>query len=397
MVLASCAGTMTEDDIVAHASALHQRIVTIDTHDDIPSNFATAEADPGVRDGRQVTLPKMREGGLDVGFFVVYVGQTERTPENYAAAEAAARTKFAAIHRMAEEMYPEQIELAYRADDVERIIADGKLVAVICIENGYVIGQDLSLVETYYNLGARYMSLTHGGHNDIGDSSTPRGQLGDGEEEHGGLSAFGEEVIAEMNRLGIMVDVSHAAKSTMLDAARVSQAPIIASHSSARALADHPRNLDDEQLQALAANGGVAQLVALGDFVKVQPERDAAQRALREELGITSFRAFREMPDEQRAVYDARMAELDEQWPPATVSDFVDHIDHAVQLVGINHVGISSDFDGGGGVEGWNDAGETQNVTIELVRRGYSDEEIAQLWGGNLLRVWREVERTAGG
>jgi membrane dipeptidase len=384
---------MTEDQIIATATEIHERVLTIDTHDDIPSN--TPEVDPGVRGDRQVDLPKMREGGLDAGFFIVYVGQTERTPENYAQAKADAISKFEGIHRMAEEMHPDKIELAYTADDVVRINAAGKLVAAIGIENGYVVGNDLSLLERYHGLGARYITLTHGGHNDIGDSATPSERLGDEEAEHGGLSAFGEQVVAEMNRLGIMVDISHTAKSTMLDAARLSQAPVIASHSSTKALADHPRNLDDEQLLALKANGGVLQTVALGSFVKVMPEKDDSLRALREELGIRSYADFRDMSEEQREVYDARQAELDERWPPATVQDFVDHIDHAVELVGIEHVGISSDFDGGGGVVGWNDASETLNVTIELVRRGYTEEEITKLWGGNLLRVWREVERVA--
>ncbi|UCG89413.1 MAG: dipeptidase [Gemmatimonadota bacterium] len=395
LLLASCAGEITEEEAIAHATELHRSVITIDTHDDIPPNFATAEVDPGVREGRQVTLPKMREGGLDAAFFVVYVGQGERNPEAYAEAKADAIMKFDAIHRMAEDMYPDEIEVVYTADDVERINGAGKLVAVICIENGYVIGRDLSLLETYHALGARYITLTHGGHNDIGDSSTPREQLGDEEEEHGGLSEFGQQVVAEMNRVGIMVDVSHVSKNTMLDAARLSQAPIIASHSATRALADHPRNLDDEQLLALRENGGVIQVVGLGGFVKVVPEKDAALQALREEMGITGYAAFRDLSDDQRAEYDARRAELDERWPPATVADFVDHIDHAVELIGIDHVGISSDFDGGGGVVGWNDASETLNVTIELVRRGYTDEEIEKLWGGNLLRVWRQTEAVA--
>ncbi len=394
-LLTSCTNEITEEEIVAHATELHPSLLTIDTHDDIPANFATEEVDPGVREGRQVTLPKMREGGLDVAFFVVYVGQGERTPEANAAAKADALMKFAAIHRLAEDMHPDQIELAYTPDDVERIVESGKLVAVICIENGYVVGKDITLVEDYYDLGARYMTLTHGGHNDIGDSSTPRESLGDAEEEHGGLSDFGKEVVAEMNRVGMMVDVSHVSKKTMLDAATLSRAPIIASHSSTKALADVARNLDDEQLLAMKENGGVAQIVGLGGFVKVMPEKEAALRELREGMGITSYAAFRNMSEEQRAEYDSRAAVLDERWPPANVSDFVDHIDHAVELIGIDHVGISSDFDGGGGVAGWSDASETMNVTVELVRRGYSDEDIAQLWGGNLLRVWREVDRVA--
>lgn len=380
----------------AEVRALHDRILTIDTHDDIPPNFATEEVDPLDAD-RQVTIQKMEAGGLDVGFFIVYVGQTERTPENYARAEADAMTKFDAIHRMTEEMYPDRIELAYTADDVERIVAEGKLVAAIGIENGYVIGRDLSLLKTYHELGARYITLAHGGHNDIADSATPRDNLNDGPSEHGGISDFGEDVIAEMNRLGILVDVSHISKDAALDAMRLSRAPVIASHSSTRALADHPRNMDDETLMALAENGGVMQTVALGGYVKVRPEFDRARRALWQEMGIEGFRDFQNLSEEERAEYDRRVAELNERWPPADVSDFVDHIDHAVELIGIDHVGISSDFDGGGGIEGWSDASESPNVTAELVRRGYTEEEIAKLWGGNLLRVWREAERVAAG
>jgi membrane dipeptidase len=393
---AGCAPEMSEQEILATATEIHQRIITIDTHDDIPFNFATEEVDPGVRGDRQVDLPKMTEGGLDAGFFVVYVGQTERTSENYERAKADAMTKFNAIHRMANGMHPDKIELAYAADDVERIHDSGKLVAAIGIENGYAIGKDLSLLKRYHDLGARYITLAHGGHNDISDSSTPRENLGDEEAEHDGISAFGEEVIAEMNRLGIMVDVSHISKSAMLDVVRLSRAPVIASHSSARALADTPRNLDDEQLLALKENGGVMQTVALDGFVKRDPpEKTEAVEAVREEFGITCFAALRDLSDEQREAYDERIAALDETWPRPNVSDFVDHIDYAVELIGIDHVGISSDFDGGGGVVGWDDASETLNVTAELVRRGYTEEEIAKLWGGNLLRVWREVEQTA--
>ena len=343
----------SETDLMARARAIHDRVLTIDTHDDIPFDIATPDVDPGVQGDRQVDLPKMREGGLDVAFFVVYVGQTERTPENYETAKADARTKFDAIHRMADEMYPDRIELAYSADDIERIAASGKLVAAIGIENGYVIGRDLTLLKEYHDLGARYITLAHGGHNDIADSATPRDQLDETDAEHDGVSPFGEEVIAEMNRLGIMVDVSHISKAAMLDAVRLSQAPVLASHSSAFALRSHPRNMDDEQLLALKANGGVMQTVALGAFVSARED------------------------------------------PPVNLSDFVDHIDYAVDLIGIDHVGISSDFDGGGGVAGWNDASETFNVTLELVRRGYAEEEIAKLWGQNLLRVFREVEAVA--
>jgi membrane dipeptidase len=396
LVLGACGKTgMTEEELVAKAREIHQKIVTVDTHVDISGNFATPEDDPGVRGNRQVDLVKMREGGLDAVFWAVYVGQGPRTPEAYAEAKAEALTKFAALHRVPE-MYPDLIELAYTPEDVVRIHDSGKLVECIGIENGYIVGQDLALVREYFDLGARYITLTHNGHNDIGDSSDPVDRLGDGESEHGGLSDFGKQVVHEMNRLGMMVDASHVAKSTMLDAARLSRAPIIASHSATKALADVSRNMDDEQLLALKVNGGVIQVVALGSFDKVDPpEKRAAQQAIREELGLTDRAAFRALTEEQRAEYRRRMEELDERWPRANVQDFVNHIDHAVEVIGIDHVGISSDFDGGGGVVGYSNASEAFNVTLELVRRGYSEEDIAKLWGGNLLRVWREVDRVS--
>lgn len=393
----------SEDEIVEQARGIHERVLTIDTHDDIPFNFATEEVDPGVRGERQVDLPKMREGLLDVGYFVVFVGQTPRTPENYEKAKSDAMTKFDAIHRMTDEMYPDEIGFANTADEIESIHAAGKLVATIGIENGYVIGKDLSLVEKYHELGARYMTLAHGGHNDIADSATPRAD--EPESEHDGLSEFGEEVVAEMNRVGMMVDVSHISKQAMLDAVVASRAPVVGSHSSMRAINDHPRNMDDEQLLALKDNGGVIQTVALGAFVKsASPERQDAIATLREEMGIEGRNVARSLAEQELSedAYEARLteyetslAQIDEQWPPANVADFVDHIDHGVNLIGIDHIGISSDFDGGGGIVGWDDASETFNVTLELVRRGYSEEEIAKLWGGNLLRVLREAERIA--
>ena len=385
----------SEEEIRERARAIHDEVLTLDTHVDIPFNYATEEVDPGKRAEFQVDLPKMEEGGLDAAFFIVYVGQTARTEANYEKAKADAMTKFDAIHRMTETMYPDRIELAHSADDVVRIHESGNLVAAIGIENGYVIGKDLSLLAKYHELGARYITLAHGGHNDIADSSTPQKGLGDAEEEHGGLSAFGREVVAEMNRVGIMVDVSHISKKSMLQAVEASKAPVIGSHSSTRALADVPRNMDDEQLRALSARGGVMQTVALGAFVQNPPEKQAAMKALFEELGISGMGELSSLSEANRAVFDEKRKEIEARFPAATVSDFVDHIDHAVEVMGIDHVGISSDFDGGGGIEGWNNAAETFNITHELVRRGYTEEQIAKLWSGNLLRVWREVERVA--
>jgi membrane dipeptidase len=401
-VLQACApgeNATPEADLEARARAIHERVLTIDTHDDIPFDFATPEVDPLNAD-RQVNLEKMRAGGLDVGFFIVYVGQTARTPENYRAAREGAITKFDAIHRMAEVMYPDRIEIAYTPDDVERIHASGKLVAVIGIENGYVVGRDLSLLADYYARGGRYMTLAHNGHNDIADSAQPRGQLGDPSEEHDGLSAFGEQAVAAMNRLGMMVDISHISKDAALDAIRVSRAPVIASHSATAAVQPHARNLDDETLLALERNGGVVQIVAYPAYVKAEPPEKAQElaelRYMRGFPGTFGPDSLETMSSQDKFEYEMGIRDLEVRYPPANVADLVNHIDHAVQLIGIDHVGISSDFDGGGGVHGWDDASETPNVTLELVRRGYSEEDIAKLWGGNLLRVWREAERVAG-
>ena len=397
LLLAMSANAQTpppEDDEAMQndrALAIHEAVMTIDSHDDIPPTFATEAVDP-LDARRQLNLRKMRAGGLDAAFFIVYVGQTRRTPENYAQAQADAMTKFDAIHRMAEEMYPDLIEIAYTADDVQRIHADGKLVAAIGIENGYVIGRDLSTLQRYHDLGARYVTLAHNGHNDIADSAQARMDLGDAESEHDGISEFGEQAIAEMNRLGIMVDVSHISRAAALDAIRMSRAPVIASHSNTLAVTNHPRNMDDETLLALRDNGGVMQATALSVFVKeFTPELLEATSALLNEYGIANMRGWFTLTEEQQAEATARLEEIGY----ADVGDFIDHVDYAVDLIGIDHVGLSSDFDGGGGVLGWWDASDTANVTLELVRRGYTEEDIVKLWGGNLLRVWREVEAFA--
>ncbi|MFC7048515.1 dipeptidase [Emcibacter nanhaiensis] len=377
---------------------VHDRIFTLDSHVDIPFNYTeTPETDPGKATDMQVDLGKMDKGGLDSGFFIVYVGQTERTPENYAKAKADALQKFSLIHRMTDQFYPDRIGMAYHPADVEKIAASGRKVAMIGIENGFVIGKDLSLLRKYYDLGGRYMTLAHMGHNDICDTSTPNAELGDGPEEHGGLSAFGREVIDEMNRLGMMVDVSHISEKSMRQAVAYSKAPVIASHSSVRALADHPRNLTDDQMRLLAKHGGVMQIVALSAYIKVDPARHAAYDALEQKVAAL----YKDDNLDEDALYETPemkqgLEQLDRDHPPATVSQFVDHIDHAVKVMGVDHVGISSDFGGGGGITGWNNAAETGNITRELLARGYSEEDIAKIWSGNLLRVWRDVEAVAG-
>lgn len=380
---------------------MHDRILTFDSHVDVPRVFATPELDPGIDGDAQVDLPKMLEGGLDAVFFAVAVGQQTRTDENYARAKADALAMIGAVRRMTDELYPDRIQLAYTAADVRKIHAQDKLVAAIGLENAFAIGRDLSSIEQFYDLGVRYMSLTHIGHNDVADSSNPNRALGDDDTEHDGISSFGRDVIAEMNRLGMIIDVSHVSKAAMLETLQHSRAPIIASHSSVRALADVPRNMDDEQLLALKNSGGVLQVVAYSHYIKLHSaEKTEAIRQLGESMGLATHTDWGEASNAKIASYGVRLIELDKRWPRANVKDFVDHIDYAVALMGIDHVGIGSDFYTGGGapsggLAGWMDATETPNVTLELIGRGYSEEDIAKIWGGNLLRVWAEVEQVA--
>ncbi len=375
---------------------LHSRMLTIDTHVDIPWNYATSLVDPNSDSRLHVDIPKMYRGGLDAAFFIVFVEQTCRNDWEYQAAIQAADKKFRAIHRMVENSH-DRIALARSADDVLEISGSGRKVALIGIENGFAIGKDLGLLKAYFDRGARYMTLVHNGHNDIGDSAQPSAEFGDKPSEHDGLSPFGRQVVAEMNRLGMMVDVSHASRETMIQATQLSRAPVIASHSAARHLNDHPRNLDDEQLRILKANGGVVQVVALGAFLHHQDKQKSVDvQRLRGEFGIESDEMLQTIPDEIYAAYNHRLdAEIYAKYPKATVSDLVDHIEYVAKLIGVDHVGIASDFEGGGGVIGWEDASQTLNVTRELVARGFSETDIAKIWGGNLLRVLRENERIA--
>ena len=438
--------------LIAKAKAIHSRVIKLDTHNDIePSNF-TADCNYTMRLTTQVNLPKMVEGGMDVSFMIVYVGQGPLTPEGYDNAYRQAVAKFDAVHRLTEKIAPDNIGLALTPADVLALHKKNLRIAVIGVENGYPIGTDIKRVKEFYDRGGRYMSLAHNGNSQLADSNTGETQ---GYLYNNGLSPLGREVIAEMNRLGMMVDLSHPSKGANMEAMRLSQAPVIASHSGVRALADVSRNMDDEQLLALKKNGGVIQVVGFASYVKTDSkERTDALAKLREEFGLAQAggrggaaaaeargrgarRGSETMPrrirpamsrgerrrrrpagswgrggggrgrgnaaldalsPERRAEYDKRLAEIDAKFPPAgraNVKDFVNHIDYAVKLIGIDHVGISSDFDGGGGIDGWNSAAEAFNVTLELVRRGYTEEQIGKLWSGNLLRVWGEVEKVA--
>lgn len=428
--------------LAAKARLIHSRVITLDTHNDIePENF-TANCNYTMRLTTQVNLPKMTEGGMDVSFMIVYVAQGPLTAEGFANAYRLAVAKFDAVHRLTEQIAPDKIGLALTPGDVLALHKKNLKAAVIGVENGYPIGNDLARVKEFYNRGGRYMSLAHNGNSQLADSNTGETQ---GYLYNNGLSPLGRQVIAEMNRLGMMVDLSHPSKGANMEAIRLSKAPVIASHSAVRALADVSRNMDDEQLLALKQNGGVIQIVGYASYLRTDSkERTAALAKLRQEFGLAAQagrgggrgngagRAARSgegprtcpvenaataapqpaqagergradasldaLTADRRAEYNQRLAEIDARFPPAgraSVKDLVNHIDYAVKLIGIDHVGISSDFDGGGGIDGWNSAADAFNVTLELVRRGYTEEQIGKLWSGNLLRVWGQVEQVA--
>ncbi|WP_434063043.1 dipeptidase [Hwangdonia lutea] len=399
--------------VMERAKAIHERVITLDTHCDINVKNFTDSINYTQNLESQVNLPKMKAGGLDVAWFIVYTGQDSLTDSGYKKAYDNAMAKFNAIHKLTNEIAPNDIELATTSDDVRRIHKSGKKVAMIGIENGYPVGLDIKNVKKFYNLGARYMSLSHNGHSQLCDSNT-----GEADDVwlHNGLSDLGKEVVKEMNRLGMMIDVSHPSKKAMQDMVELSKAPIIASHSSARALCDHSRNLDDEQLEWMKQNGGVVQTVAFRAYLNTEKNeaRQAALNKLRHQvadsLGLKWYGrwAFRNLDKETQAALKAnpdwnaipdivneKISKIKDFPKDVSLEDFVNHIDYLVEKLGIKHVGISSDFDGGGGIEGWSDASETFNVTLELVKRGYTEEEIEMLWSGNLLRVLDEVEAVA--
>jgi membrane dipeptidase len=334
-----------------YPSEIHQNILTVDTHVDTPLLIHYLDLDLGeyhdpYEEFSKVDFPRMEEGGLDAIFFAFWVAQGPRTSEG----NEDARQLFLDIYNTTNthlQQYIDRAGIALSPSDAYSLEAEGKRAIFYGMENGYPVGTDLSLVSTYYDLGIRYITLCHTSNNDICDSSTDSAGP-----EHNGLSAFGEQVVQEMNRLGMMVDVSHISDEAFYDVLALTTAPVIASHSNARAVYDHPRNMSDAMLTALAENGGVIQVPLL--YVKAEDPGN-----------------------------------------PPTVSDVVDHIDHIVQVAGIDHVGIGTDFDGGGEVEDCFDVSEIGNFTVELVRRGYWEEQIEKIWGGNLMRVFSEVEQVA--
>lgn len=389
LTITSCNQNAKHETVEEQAARIHANVLTVDSHTDTPMWFVRGDFDltkkhDAHEDGSRVDFPRMQEGGLDAIFFAVFLGQRARTPEGNKIAFEKAEQIFDSVHAVVNRL-PEYAEIATSPKDAYRIEKEGKHAVFIGIENGFPIGNDLALVEHFYKRGARYITLCHTKNNDICDSSTDS-------TEYNGLSSFGEEVVKEMNRLGVMVDVSHISDSSFYDVIAISKTPVIASHSSSRVICNHPRNLTDDMLLKLAANDGVAQVCILSDYVKempVNPERDSAQNALR-----VKYRGFDDLSDEEMKMAREEWYGLNSLFPRnlATVADYVDHIDHMVEVAGINHVGIGTDFDGGGGVEGCYDVGEMQNITIELVKRGYSEDQIAKIWGGNIMRVMQKVQ-----
>ena len=340
------------DALSPDALALHRDLVTLDTHIDIPW---PPGPDPFQDGPRRVDMVKMTRGGLSAGCFVAYLPQTARTPANEDAAHARALGMLEHINAMGRTENNIAARVASTAGAIEAAKRDNVLAVVPCVENGFAVGTDLSRLAAFRALGAVYVTLTQNGHNALADSCNPRRDLGDRETEHGGLSALGIEAIREMNRVGLIVDVAHTSRDTMAQAAEHSRTPIVSTHSCVSALCDHSRNMKDWQLDIVRDVGGVIQITAVSAFLKPNAR-----------------------PDE------------------VTTADFADHVDYAVKRIGIDHVGISSDFDGGGWFSDWRNAGDSANITIELVRRGYDKGALQKLWGGNFLRVMRAVEAAAG-
>jgi len=394
---AACVVAKTPPSVEEKARELHRKILTVDTHCDTAFSLLRKDwrigerHDPALRASGKIDLPRMREGGLDAEFFAAFVGQGPLTPEAYAKAKDSAMRAVEAVRRMTEE-YASVIGLAVDPEGAWRLKKEGKLTAFIGLENGYPIGRDEALVKLFHDRGVRYITLCHSSDNDICDSSTDRRNP-----EDKGLSAFGREVVAECNRAGMIIDISHASEKSFFDVLAASRAPIIASHSSARAVCDHPRNLTDDQLRALAKNGGVIQICFLGAYVKtppVIPEREQAMKELEAKYG--NVRDIRD--DALRMKAMAEREAINKEFPQVrpNVADLVDHIDHVKKVIGVDFVGIGTDFDGGGGVVGCDDVSGMIHVTEELVRRGYSDREIEKIWGGNFFRVFQKVLDLAG-
>ena len=372
---------------------IHNRILTVDTHCDTPMSLVDEKFDIGVRNSppqSRVDFPRMKEGGLDAMFFAAFTGQKERTPGNTENAYQMAVQLIDATYNACNK-YNEMAEIAFTPADAIRLEKQGKCAIYIGMENGFPIGTDIERVKEFYTRGVRYITLCHSLNNDICDSSTDKKGP-----EHNGLSKFGEEVVKEMNKYGMMVDVSHISDKSFYDVIKLSKAPVIASHSSVRAIAHHNRNMTDDMIKALAKNGGVIQICLLDDYIK-DPDTTSVNYQKKKELNHIYDTKFDSMTEDEKKALRSEWRSLGQKYPKAlpTVADCVDHIDYVKNLVGIDYVGIGSDFDGGGGVDGCADVSQFPNITAEMLKRGYTEDEIRKVWGGNFFRVFSEVEKQA--
>ena len=384
----------SERDLIARALEIHDSVLTVDTHADTPlrmiePNFDMAKRHDPTETGSKLDYPRMEEGGLDAVFLAAFVAQGIRDDAGNSRARELAFQMIDAV-RDSTEQNSDIVGLALDPADAYELEKAGKRAIYLGLENGYPIGADVGNAQLFFDKGVRYITLVHSTNNDLADSATDPGGP-----EHNGISPLGERLIAKMNRLGIIVDVSHGSDEVFYDSLAASKAPIIASHSNARAVTNHQRNMSDDMLRLIAQNGGVVQLTMLSDYLRDAPEnvdRDEAVAELR-----STMKPITEMSPEERNAMRQAFNEINQKFPnpSATISDVVDHIDHIVAIAGIDHVGIGCDFDGGGGIDDVFDASEVMNITIELVRRGYSEGEIEKIWGGNFMRVFREVQVVA--
>ena len=393
-VLKRIYGTETESELIERALLIHKKVLTLDTHADTPlrmiePGFSMSDRHDPNETGSKVDYPRMIEGGLDAIFFAAFVAQDIRDDKgNFRAKNLCIQMIDSILSSI--QQNSDVVGLALNPEDAYSLEKEGKRAIYIGIENGYPIGEDLSNIETYYKKGVRYITLVHSSNNDLADSATdPAGP------EHNGISEFGSKVVKEMNRLGIMVDVSHGSDAVFYDAIKISKAPIIATHSNARSVTNHKRNMTDDMLKLIAKNGGVVQLTMLSNYLR-DPVPNITAEKLKKEL-LSSIKPIDQMTTLEKETMRKRLNEIDDNYPiaPANLKNVVDHIDHIVNVAGIDHVGIGCDFDGGGGINGVFDVSQVMNITIELVKRGYNEDQIAKIWGGNLIRVFSEVQTIA--
>jgi membrane dipeptidase len=391
------AGAQAPSELDARARAIHRRILVIDSHTDVllPSSPENLYA-PGHTS--HVDLDKLRRGGIGGVAMAIAVGSGPRTAEGIAAAHAEADAKLAAIRAFLRDN-PRDAALALSADDILRIHKAGKIAVIESFLNARSIGTDIAAIDGLYRDGVRLFGFTHAGNNDFADSSRPTGEPA---EEHHGLSPLGKQAVTRLNRLGVIIDISQLTTAGVMQTLELSKAPVIASHSNVRALVDNSRTLTDLELDAIKVNGGVVDVTPFNNYLRrIPPDLDKQVALVRQQFGLpptarTGAAGIEDgaqtLPADRAAAYNAQARAL---LPRATVSDLVDHIDYIVKRIGIEHVGIGTDFNHGSGIQGFDDESEAPNVTRELVRRGYSEDQIARLWGGNFLRVFRRVEETA--